>query len=164
MRRILIIGVAALTLSATAVVAWAGTDQPDDTQSGAVTTYQGQLIDPIVARVMEQVHGVWRWRTHDVADRAHDVADPLRDVVRDRVMDHESDVVRDRVMDHVDVVDEVVDRAHDAAEPPHDVVRDRRMDQEHSPDSRMDQQTDMAQDRPMDRDRATNAGRNHRDD
>ncbi len=134
MRRILIVGVAALTLSATAVVAWAGTGPVDDGQDQVTTMYHGEEIDPIVERLMEQVQGVWRWRSHDTADHLHDVSVSLRD---------EAGVHQ---MDQTNVDDHVGDRVHDA-------VRDQEMIE--------DPVMDMDRDSSMTQDHGEGGGRNH---
>jgi len=118
MKRLLIIGATFVALSATAVVAYAGTGPVPDVGSHGVSQAQSPDIDSIVTRVLDRIQTMWQWRGQEVVDqvrgRAHEVADPVRDAVHDRDMD----VVRD-------AVDEVRGRAHEVADPVRDAVYDR---------------------------------------
>ncbi|VAV89722.1 hypothetical protein MNBD_ACTINO01-148 [hydrothermal vent metagenome] len=135
MKRLLIIGATVVALSATAVVAWAGTGPVADIGSHVASQTRGQDIDPIVMKVLDRIQNTWQWQGHDaghqVADQARQVADPMRDAVRE----HDVDAIRN-------AVDQVRDRAHDVA--------DQARDAAHAQD--MVRGTDATQDRYMDGD------------
>ncbi len=155
MKRLLIIGATVVALSATAVVAWAGTGPVADIGSHVASQTRGQNIDPIVMKVLDRIQNTWQRQGHDaghqVADQAHQVADPMRDAVRE----HDVDAIRD-------AVDQVRDRAHDVASQARDaghdqnMVRDRDavqdsdMDGDHNPEWNANMDRDAGHDQNMD--------------
>ncbi len=159
MKRLLIIGATVVALSATAVVAWAGTGPVADIGSHVASQTRGQDIDPIVMRVLDQIQSTWRWQGHDaanaVADHAQQVADPMRDATMERGID----VIRD-------AVDQVRDRAHDLADLAREAVHDQSMAQDHVADQGHVQDGDTAHDRNLDRDGSMgrSMGRDHMGD
>jgi len=113
MKRLLIIGATVVALSATAVVAWAGTGPVADIGSHVATQTRGQDIDPIVMKVLDRIQNTWQWQGNDAG---HQVADPMRDAVRE----HDVNAIRD-------AIDQVRDRAHDVAGQARDTVHDQDM-------------------------------------